>query len=52
MHGERVKLVGTLSLCSTLYVIDEASNPHKTTGKIILLYILIFIFLDTKLEDK
>jgi len=26
--------------------------PYKTTGNIILLYVLILIFLDSKLEDK
>jgi len=31
---------------------DWVSKPYKTTGKIILLYILIFIFLNSKLEDK
>jgi hypothetical protein len=31
---------------------DQVSYPYKTTGKIIFLYTLIFIFLDIKLEDK
>ena len=42
----------TLSLRSSLYVSDQVSHPHKTTCKIIVLYILIFIFLDSKLKDK
>jgi hypothetical protein len=31
---------------------DHVSHPHKTTGKIIFLYILTFTFLDSDLEDK
>ena len=34
----------TLSLCSSLSVSDQDSHPNKTTGKIIVLFILIFIF--------
>ena len=39
----------TFSLRSSLSVSDQVSHPYKTTGKIIVLCILIFIFLDSKL---
>src|SRR5215468_2938119 len=42
----------TLSLCSSLNVSDQVSHPHKTTGRIIVLYILMFKFLDSNLEEK
>jgi hypothetical protein len=42
----------TLSLCSSLNVKDQASHPCKTTGKIIILCILIFTFLDNRREDS
>jgi len=34
----------TLNLCSSLSVRDKVSHPHKTTGKIIVLYQINYIF--------
>ena len=42
----------TLSLRSSISVSDQVSYPCQTTGKIVSLCILFFIFLDSKLEDK
>jgi dolichol kinase len=44
----------TFSLCSSLKVRDEVSHAYRTTGNIILVvvYILIFIFLDSRLDDE
>ena len=37
---------------SSLNVSDQVPHPYKTTGIIIVLNILIFKFLDSKMEDK
>ena len=42
----------TLSLRSSLKVRDHVSQPHKTTGKIMLMHILIIMFFDRKLEER
>jgi hypothetical protein len=41
-----------LSLCSSYNVRDQVLQPYKTTGKSIILYVLIFIFVYSKLENK
>jgi hypothetical protein len=41
----------TLSLSSSLNVMDQVSLPYKTR-KIVILYTLFFRFLDGKLDDK
>ena len=42
----------SLSLCSSLNVSDQVPHPYKTTDKVTVLYIVIFILFDSKLEDK
>ena len=42
----------TLNFLPSRNVSDQASHSYKTTGKIIVLYILIFKFLDSNLEDN
>jgi hypothetical protein len=42
----------TLSLCSSLNIRDQVSHPYRTTGKIIVLYIPIFMFFYSRREDK
>ena len=42
----------TLSLHSSLNVRDHVSQPYSTTGNTIVLYILMFKFLQRSLEDK
>jgi hypothetical protein len=34
------------------FVMDQVSHPYKTTGRITVLYILTFTFLDSRRDDK
>jgi hypothetical protein len=36
--------LNTFNLCSSFSVRDEFSHPYKTTGKIVVLHILILVF--------
>jgi hypothetical protein len=42
----KLAAVTFVSLCSSLTVRDQVSHPYRTTRKITVLYILIFIFLE------
>ena len=42
----------SLNLHSSHNFSDQVSHPYKTTGRIMVLYILIFKFLNSKLKDK
>jgi len=47
-----ILFLNTFSLCLSFHVWEQVSQPHETTGKIIVVYILIFILLGGKLEEK
>jgi hypothetical protein len=40
------------TLCSSLKAKDQVSHPNRTTDKIIVLYIQILMFLDSRPEDR
>ena len=48
----RILFSNILSLRSSLHVRDHASHPYSTTGNIIVLYTLVFKFLERSREDK
>jgi hypothetical protein len=51
-HIFSITLFYTLNICSSLQACDQVSHPYKTTGKIIVLYILNFMFVDSSHKDK
>jgi hypothetical protein len=48
----RILFSNTISLHSSFNVITHVLQPYRTSGNIIVLYILIFKFLETSLENK
>jgi hypothetical protein len=42
----------TLTVCFSLNIRDQVSPPYRTTGKITILCILVFTFLDSRREDE
>jgi hypothetical protein len=48
----RTLFSNTLSLFSSPNARDQVSHPYKTTGRIMVLYILTFTFLDSRRDDK
>jgi hypothetical protein len=48
----RTLFSNTLSPCSSLSVRDQVSHPYKIAGRIMVLYILTFTFLDSRQDDK
>ena len=49
--GQNTIFLKTLSLCFSLHVGNRVSHPYRTTGKIIILCILIFTLLDSKRDE-
>jgi hypothetical protein len=52
LHLSSVQIYFTTLFSNTLNARDQVSHPYRPTDKIIVLYILIFMFLDSSREDK
>jgi hypothetical protein len=51
-HSSQNRVSSALSLCSSLSMRDQISQPCKTTGRIMVLYILTFTFLDSRHDEQ
>jgi hypothetical protein len=51
IFGDEYELESS-SLCSSLNVRDQVSHPYKTTGTIMVLYILTFTFMESRWDNK
>jgi hypothetical protein len=45
-------LLGTLSLCSSIYATDQVANPFKATGKLLHCYSLVITFYDNRTKGS
>jgi hypothetical protein len=51
-HPSSVQISSSAPCSQTPSVRDQVSHPYRTTGKITVLYILIFKFFDSRREDR
>jgi hypothetical protein len=52
MSEPRKPQLGALNPCYSLGVTDQTSHPYRATGKIKVLYVLIFMFLERSQENR
>jgi hypothetical protein len=52
LHLSLVQIFSSVPCSQTPYVRDQVSHPYRTTGKISISYIPIFMFFNSRREDK